>query len=407
MQATSEAKAGGTAGVDYRLFDADNHYYEPEDAFLRHLSPRLAHKAPRWVEMVGGGGRRLVFGDRVNRYLGADQTFRVVGRPGGLSQGEAGVVRQKKEDLMPTPLDCRSRDARLDVMDRQGVESTMLFPTLGVSVEQLIVDDVELTYGSLHAFNQWLDDDWGFNFQDRIYGVPLLSLVDPYLAVEELEFVLSRGARVVHLRPGPAGGRSPAARLFDSFWKTLVEADAALVFHASDDSYRYDMGRVWGWGNVNVPARHIPPVQRIIAGYGRPIHDTLVTLIYGKLFERFPALRVGTIELGCSWVPELVHNLERAGRGDLEEEPVEILRRHVWVAPFQDEDIAGVADLIGVDRLVMGSDYPHTDGLAEPATFAHHLKGFPPDAVQRIMRENARDLVTRSGSTPSGRSAGP
>jgi predicted TIM-barrel fold metal-dependent hydrolase len=121
----------------------------------------------------------------------------------------------------------------------------------------------------------------------------------------------------------------------------------------------------------------------------------VVALIYGKLFERFPSLRVGTIELGCSWVPTLVQNLQQAGRGALDEEPTEVLRQHVWVAPFEDDDIAGVAELIGVDRLVMGSDYPHTDGLAEPVTFADHLKAFSPEAIHRIMRDNARDLVTR------------
>jgi len=394
MRGTAEAVRSPVPDVDYRLFDADNHYYEPEDAFLRHMSPLLANKAPRWVAMPDGG-KRLLFADRINRYLGADQTFTFVGRPGGLSQGEAAVAIQKKADLIPVPPDCRNRGARLEVMDRQGVESTMLFPTLGVSVEQLIVDDAELTYGCLRAFNQWLDEDWGFNYEDRIYGVPLLSLLDPLLAVEELEFVVSRGARVVHLRPGPAAGRSPADRRLDPFWRTLVDADAAVVFHASDDCYRYEMAKVWGWGNVNVPARHIPPVQRIIAGFGRPVHDTLVAMIYGKLFERFPSLRVGTIELGCSWVPTLVQNLEQAGRGDLDEEPTEVLRQHVWVAPFEDEDIAGVADLLGVERLVMGSDYPHTDGLTEPMTFAHHLKDFNPDAVRRIMRDNARDLVGR------------
>ncbi len=397
MQPTTKIAESPVADLGYRLFDADNHYYEPEDAFLRYVDPRLVHRAPRWVDVGDGGGKRLVFGDRLNRYLGADQTFSHVGRAGGLSQGQAGVVRQQRENLEPIRPEARERDARLALMDRQGLESTMLFPTLGVSVEPLIIDDVELTYANLHAFNQWLDDDWGFNFQDRIYGVPLLSLLDPFLAVDELEFVLSRGARVVHLRPGPVGGHSPADRLFDQFWKTAVGADAAVVFHASDDSYRYELGKIWGWGNVNVPARHIPPLHRIISGHGRPIHDTVVSLLYGKLFERFPALRVGTIELGCAWVPELLRNLEEAGQGDLSEHPLDTFRKHVWVAPFENEDIAGLAKAIGTDRVLFGSDYPHTDGLAEPASFKEVLRDFDQDAVRRILRDNARALVTPGG----------
>jgi Amidohydrolase len=231
VQTITESQDKRVSELGFWLFDADNHYYEPEDAFLRHLDPRFANKAPRWIE-VEGGGKRLAFGDRINRYLGADQTFSQVGRPGGLAQGQAGVVRQHRENLEPIRPEMREREARLRVMDKQGLEATMLFPTLAVSVEELIVDDVDMTYANLHAFNRWLDDDWGFNYQERIYGIPLLSLLDPFRAIEELEFVVSRGARVVHLRSGPVAGRSPSDPFYDQFWKAVVDANVGVAFHA-------------------------------------------------------------------------------------------------------------------------------------------------------------------------------
>jgi predicted TIM-barrel fold metal-dependent hydrolase len=372
----------------YRFFDADNHYYEPEDAFLRHMDPQLAHRAPRWVQMVDGGGKRLVFGDRMNRFLGSDHTFDPVGRPGVLLEGKG------YGELEPIRPEYRNREARLARMDEQGLDATMLFPTLGLSVEQLIMDDVLSTYSNLHAFNLWLDEDWGFNHLGRIYGVPLLSLLDPTLAVQELEFVIERGARVVHLRPGPVGGHSPADPIFDRFWSVLTSAGVALVFHAADDSYRHELGKVWGWGNVNVPARNIPPLQRIIAGFGRPISDTVASMLYGKLFERFPALRVATIELGCEWVPGLFSDLARAGRGDMSEDPIDVFRRHIWVNPYEHEDLAGLAEILGSDRILFGSDFPHTDGLADPGSYADALKAFDDQSVRKIMRENAIDFVT-------------
>jgi predicted TIM-barrel fold metal-dependent hydrolase len=397
MQATNEAVDHRAAALGYQLFDADNHYYEPEDAFLRYMDPRIAHKAPRWVQVVDGGAKRLVFGDRLNRFFGADHTFSMVGPAGFLSQGQAGEVSKRKPELRPPSPEYRDRDARLAVMNRQGLEATLLFPSFGVSVEQLVADDVEATYAHLHAFNRWLDDDWGFDYRDRIYGVPLLSLLDPFLAVEELEFVVARGARVVHLRPGPVAGRSPADRLFDRFWTAVTEADVAVAFHACDAPYRHDLARIWGWGNVNVPARNIPPLQRVIAGLDRTIHDTVASLVYGKLFERFPTLRLATIELGCAWVPELCRNFDRAGRGDLAEDPIDTFRRHVWVAPFDHEDLAGLAAAIGTNRVLFGSDFPHTDGLAEPASYADALKDFEDETVRKIMHDNARELVRAPG----------
>jgi predicted TIM-barrel fold metal-dependent hydrolase len=392
VQTITESLDKRVSELGFWLFDADNHYYEPEDAFLRFADHRFVNQAPRWVE-VEGGGKRLVFGDRINRYLGADQTFRLVGRPGGLAQGQAGVARQQRENLEPIRPEMRERDARLAVMDKQGLEATMLFPTLGVSVEQLIADDVDVTYANLRAFNRWLDDDWGFNYKQRIYGVPLLSLLDPFLAIDELEFVVSRGARVVHLRSGPVAGHSPADPFYDRFWRAVVDADLAIAFHASDDPYRYEMAKIWGWGNVNIPARHIPPLHRIIAGLGRPIHDMIATLIYGKLFERFPALRVATVELGSDWVPGLFQNLERAGQGELDEHPIDVFKKHVWVTPFEDEDIAGLATMISIDRVMFGSDYPHTDGLAEPASIIESLKTFSRDDLRKIVYDNPRQFV--------------
>ena len=378
--------------LGYRLFDSDNHYYESEDAFLRYLDPAIKHNAPRWVQMEESGQRRLLFGDRMNRFMGADHTFSKVGRPGIFADkgpGDKGSYGEL-EDCRP---EFRERDARLAWMDGQGVEAALLFPSLALSCEQLFVDDITATYAHLHAFNRWLDDDWGFNHQDRIYGVPLVSLLDPLRAVDELEFVLERNAPVVLLRAGPVAGRSPADPIYDRFWKTLVDADAAVIYHATDDGYRHQMGELWGWGNVNVPARNIPPIQHIIGGNSRCIHDTFAALLYGKLFERFPTLRLSAIELGMDWVPGLIQNLEQHGQSDLSEHPIETFRRQVWVNPFETEDIAGLATLIGTDRIMFGSDWPHTDGLAEPVTYKDALESFDELAVRKIMYDNARAFV--------------
>ena len=204
---------------------------------------------------------------------------------------------------------------------------------------------------------------------------------------------------MVQLRSGPVAGRSPADPIYDRFWAAVTDADVAVVFHASDDSYRWAMAEVWGWGNVNVPARRIPPLQRIIAGADRSIHDTIAALVYGKLFERFPTLRMATIELGSLWVPELLGNFERFGAGELAEHPIETFRRHFRVMPFEDEDIAGLADAIGIDHILFGSDYPHTDGLADPASFADQLEDFDEASTRKIMRDNLHAFLNPRATT--------
>jgi predicted TIM-barrel fold metal-dependent hydrolase len=79
--------------------------------------------------------------------------------------------------------------------------------------------------------------------------------------------------------------------------------------------------------------------------------------------------------------------------GRLEDRPSAILRRHVWVSPFPEDDPVPIAKAVGDDRLVFGSDFPHAEGLAEPASYAERLGAFSPDVARKILRQNARALL--------------
>src|SRR5260370_38036807 len=106
-------------------------------------------------------------------------------------------------------------------------------------------DEVKLTYASLAAFNRWLEEDWGYGADGRIFAVPMLSLLDISRAMAELHRVIEAGARLVHLCPGPTGGRSPADPLFDPFWATAAEAGIPVVVHVSNSGYQHLYGTHW------------------------------------------------------------------------------------------------------------------------------------------------------------------
>ena len=96
-----------------------------------------------------------------------------------------------------------NRDARIAVMDEQGVEAVWMFPSQGVCMEGPMQPDVEAILDIFRGFNRWIDDEWGFAYKNRIFAAPYLTLSDLDLALGELAWVLDRGARVVALRPGP------------------------------------------------------------------------------------------------------------------------------------------------------------------------------------------------------------
>ena len=192
--------------IDFPAFDADNHYYEAEDAFTRHIDPRMARRAVQWGQV--DGRKTLLVGGKVNRFI-PNPTFDPVAKPGCLEQYFRGKnpnglsMRELFGQLEPIRKAYRDRDERLRVLDGQGIERTFLIPTLGVGMEEALREDPEALCAAFHAFNQWLDEDWGFAHQDRIYGVPMISLSDPDAAIAEVDWLLGRGARMVHLRPAP------------------------------------------------------------------------------------------------------------------------------------------------------------------------------------------------------------
>ena len=194
-----------TARLAYPAFDCDNHYYEALDAFTRHMDPRLAKKAVQWA--VIDGRKRLLVAERINRFI-PNPTFDPVAKPGCLDHFFRGDnpegldIRAAFGELEPIRPAYRDREARLALMDEQGIEGCLLFPTLGVGIEHPLRHDADLTHATLHAFNQWLDEDWGFAWRERIFAAPMLSLMD----VEAGRRGARVGARTRRARRAPARG---------------------------------------------------------------------------------------------------------------------------------------------------------------------------------------------------------
>src|SRR6185437_14348064 len=128
----------------------------------------------------------------------------------------------------------------------------------------------------------------------------------------------------------------------------------------------------------------------------RHIFDTLAAFIAHGVFERFPGLRIGVVENGGSWAQRLMEVFDRVYRKkpkDFSEHPCDVFRRHVWVNPFHEEDMSRLIDVLGADRVMFGSDFPHPEGLAHPAEFVTELANLPADTTARVMGGNLKQLI--------------
>ena len=386
--------------LGFELFDADNHYYEATDAFTRHLDPAMRKRTMQWAEI--DGKTRLLVAGKVNRFI-PNPRFDPVAKPGSLDDyfrgRQAGDdIRAAFGELDPISPAYRDRDARIAVMDRQGIAGCFMFPTLGVGMEEALIHDPEAAHAAFESFNRWLEDDWGYAYQDRIFAAPMFSLLDPARAVAELDRVLLNGVRVIVMRAGPVmaptGGRSPGDRVYDPFWARIAEAGITVAYHSGESGYgRYAAD----WGvDAEFESFRMDPFKAMMQS-DRAIADTMTALITHGVFDRFPNVRVATIESGSEWVAPLLKKMAKIyaqvpssfpGGAD----PVEAFRRHVWVAPYYEDDIPGLVASIGSERVIFGSDWPHAEGLAEPSSFVDDLPGFAEDDIRRIMRDNALDL---------------
>jgi predicted TIM-barrel fold metal-dependent hydrolase len=389
-----------TRRLGFPVFDSDNHLYETKDAFTRHLPDRYKGA----IDYVDVRGRtKIVVRGTISDYI-PNPTFDVVARPGAQEEYfRVGNPEGKSyREIVGDPIRClpgfREPAPRVELMDELGVDQTLMFPTLASLLEERMRDDPELTHAVIHSLNEWINEQWTFNYEGRIFTTPIITLPIVEKAIEELEWAVERGAKTVLIRPAPVpcygGSRSFAFEEFDPFWQAVVDADVLVSMHASDSGYsRYQAD--WTGPQEMLPFR-LDAFRAFTMGK-RPIEDTAAALTCHGLLTRFPDLRIASIENGADWViPFLEHlsDVHRKMPQMFEEDPVEAFKRNVYVAPFHEDDIAQLVEVLGIDHLLFGSDYPHPEGLAEPCSYADHLPpGMPDEDVAKIMGGNLAKIM--------------
>ncbi|MBV8692274.1 MAG: amidohydrolase [Actinobacteria bacterium] len=384
---------------DFLIFDADNHLYETEDAFTKFLPD--AYKGV--VDYVDVRGRKkIVIRGQISQYI-PNPTFEVVARPGAMEEyyRVGNPDGKDRRAIFGEPMKAipafREPGARLELMDEQGIDHTLMFPTLASLLEERMRDDPELIHVVIHALNEWIYETWRFDYEGRIFTTPVISLPIVDKAIEELEWVVERGAKAVLIRPAPVpgfrGSRSFGLPEFDPFWEKVVEHDVVVGMHSSDSGYERYANDWMGNNSEMLPFK--PEAFRMLSAW-RPIEDSVSALVCHGALSRFPELKVAVIENGSTWVEPLLRNMADLWKKmpqDFAENPVDVVKRNIYISPFWEEDLLALGELIGVDHVLFGSDYPHPEGLADPVSYLEALQGAPEEDVRKIMGGNLARLM--------------
>src|SRR6476646_2078618 len=317
---------------DVSVFDADNHLYETEESLTKFL-PEKYKNAVTYVEV--NGRKKIVIRGQISDYI-PNPTFEVVARPGAqeeyfrIGNPDGKDYRELIGEPMRAPAAFREPGPRIELMDELGLDRSLMFPTLASLLEERMRDDPELIHAAIHSLNEWMYEEWTFNFEDRIFATPVITLPIVDKAIEELHWAVERGAKTVLIRPAPVpgfrGSRSFGFEEFDPFWQAVVDADILVSMHASDSGYSRYQGD-WTGPQEMLPFR--PDAFRMMTSGKRPIEDTMSALVCHGVFTRFPDLRVASVENGADWVvPYLDHlgDTYRKMPHAFDEDPIEAFR---------------------------------------------------------------------------------
>src|ERR1700722_15648011 len=194
--------------LPYATFDADNHMYESRDALTKFI-PREYEGIIKYIDL--NGRTKIAIQDTISDYI-PNPTFQRVAVPGGFGQdvtkGGDGLHRSagdpaggQKVRAMPGMDAFFDPEPRLSLMKDMGIDRTLLWPTLASVLEGRVADDPDVAVAVIHALNEWMHEHWSYVYSDSIYATPIISLAAGNdRAIEELEYVYERGAKIFLIR---------------------------------------------------------------------------------------------------------------------------------------------------------------------------------------------------------------
>jgi len=386
--------------LPYPTFDADNHMYETNEALTKFV-PKEYEGIIKYVDV--NGRTKLAINDVISDYI-PNPTFSRVAVPGGFGHditkgGEgfdrANSVAGKRPKVMPGLDAFFDPEPRLALMKDMGIDRTLLWPTLSSLVEERLADNPDAVCAVVHALNEWMHEHWTYAFADAIFTTPIITLAVLERAMEELEYIAERGAKIFFIRSAPVptwrGRRSFALAEFDPFWQRVQELDLVVGMHSTDSGYTRYINEWEGWGNQEYRpfVRPGSPGFQALASEKNPLIDSMASIIGHGLATRFPRLKFMPVEVASSWVRPFMAKLQRVYEASptlFDEDPLEVFKRNVWIHAFHEPDPKGLIDAgIPVDHLMFGSDFPHPEGMEDPLAYVDVVSDLPTETQALIM----------------------
>ena len=352
------------------IISVDDHILEPPDLWQKRLPKKYRDVGPR-----------VATDDRGEAWFFED-----------LRSPTPGIVTsagKKKEELSPLPTTyaemrrgCYDVQARVADMDADGVLASLCFPSFPRFCGQAFTEakDKELGLLCIEAYNDWMIEEWAGAAPGRVIPMIIIPLWDPQLAVKEIERTAAMGARAIAFSENPYPLGLPSIfdkrRYWDPVFAAAAEHEMPLCTHLGSSS--------------QLPTTSPEtPLVATMALTPLNIAACCIDWLFSGIFPRFPNLKVCLSEGGIGWIPYVLERCDYvvekqkqwAGDSDFEYDwstgetkpvegpaldlhdlnPSELFRQHMYGCFIDDAHGAANLDVIGIDNVMMETDYPHGD----------------------------------------------
>lgn len=388
---------------DRVVHDADAHIMETPDWLRSYADPEIRDRLAR----PGYTNEIKQFGDLVGIDDLDDAFDKILAehRSEAFLADEAVEIMNRKNFAATGSFLAADRPRVLDLI---GVRSQLMFNTFHNAklYQWEHQPDLDLAYGAARAHNRGMVEFCSVD--DRLLPTCYVPLADFERSAAMAAEAVELGAAALLVASGCPEGHSPSHRGLDPVWRTAAEAGIPVVFHVGGTGDLIDPnyfnnglpiptdfhGGDENFRSVDYMGIPMPPMQ------------TMATLIFDGVLDRFPALRWGVIEQGCIWLPSWAKQMESAFDAffrhedrlqALELRPSEYIERQIRVTPYPTEDVGWVTEQMGPNVLLFNTDYPHVEGGRRPfERFERSLGAVPEATKQRFYADNFIDLMGAS-----------
>jgi predicted TIM-barrel fold metal-dependent hydrolase len=369
----------------YALVSVDDHLFEPRHIFEGRMPSKFSDRIPRVVRDQNGR----------DAWLFEDTLVPI--------SGSNAMKSWEPEDYTIAPIDYEevrtalwSVEDRVNDMTRAGIFASLCFPStvFGFAGTRFMkFRENELGLAAMRAYNDWLLEEWAGSYPERLIPSQVAWLLDVQVAAEEIRRNAQRGFHAVSFteNPEPLGLPSLHSGYWDPFFRACEETATVINLHV-------------GSSGMNLMPSSDSPIEVTSALFTVSAISASVDWTFSRVPVRFPRVKIVLSEGGIGWVPMLLDRFEYIASEWVPEglstwtgidvSPREAFLRNFWFTAYYDPSALRLLDVIGVDKVMYESDYPHADS-SWPDTqmsLAEQFRGLPEATIERLTYKNACEV---------------